>query len=651
LQSGVRLLASIMFTDMVGFTALMQENEEKAKAQRDRLKKVLDKKIAEHQGRILQNYGDGTLSIFGSAIESVKSAIAIQAELQNEPKIPLRIGLHMGDVVYDDDGVYGDAVNIASRIESLSVPGAVLISEKLYSEISNQPDLSAKSVGKFELKNVKQPLEVLAITTHGLTVPKPEDIDGKGKTAYRSIAVLPFLNMSADQENEYFSDGITEEIINALTKVDGLQVTSRTSSFAFKGRNEDIRSLGQKRNVSTILEGSVRKAGNSVRITAQLINAVDGFHFWSENYDGTLDNIFRLQDEISRKIANKLIDQLSIEMCGCGGSAKVTAPLVKAATTDLDAYNIFLKGLFYWNRWTKDNALEAIGYFEEAIRIEPKFAKAYAKLADCYVFLAAMGFMKSSLAYPEAEKYAAKALSIDDTCPECYISTGFVKVFYKWDWEGSRQAFEKAIELSPSNYAAYFGYSYYLIAVGEIERATEAIEKARSLDPLGVPVNLYLSMYYLRIDKCKESIELLDRLLEYDPTFRNALECKGWAYYYLGDMFTAISIAKEVHKLAGGGNRGLTTLGYYYAKSGEKEKALEIIEKLKTREKEEMDNTVLFDLALNYLGVGDKENALLYIDKFTDERNGGSIFLKIDRLWEELRDDPRFQEIIKKVGL
>lgn len=635
---------------MVGFTALMQENEEKAKAQRDRLKKVLDEKIAEHQGRVLQNYGDGTLSIFGSAIESVKSAIAIQAELQNEPKIPLRIGLHMGDVVYDDDGVYGDAVNIASRIESLSVPGAVLISEKLYSEISNQPDLSARSVGKFELKNVKQPIEVMAITTHGLTIPKPDEIDGKGKTAYRSIAVLPFLNMSADAENEYFSEGITEEIINALTKVEGLQVTSRTSSFAFKGKNEDIRTLGQKLNVSTILEGSVRKAGNSVRITAQLINAVDGFHFWSENYDGTLDNIFKLQDEISRKIANKLIDQLSMEKCGCG-SAKVTSPLVKAATTDMDAYNLFLKGLFNWNRWTKEGALEAMGYFEEAIRIEPQFAKAYAKLADCYVFLAAMGFMKSAIAYPQAQEYAAKAMSIDPNSPECYISTGFIKVFYDWDWNGAKLAYEKALELSPSNSAAYFGYSYYLVAAGLVDEATDAMEKSRSLDPLGLPVNLYLAMYYLRLGKFKEAIEILDKVLEHSPAFRNALEVKGWAYYYLGDMYTAITIAREVHKLAGGGNMGLTSLGYFYAKSGEKEKALEIIEKLKEREKEDKDNTVLFDLALNYLGVGDKEKALHYINRFTDERSGGSIFLKVDKLWEELRDDPRFQEIIKKVGL
>ena len=250
-----RKLAAIMFTDMVGYTALMQEDEQKAKRNRDRQRRVLEESIHGHHGKVLQYYGDGTLSVFGSVIEAVSSALEIQQELKKEPQVPLRIGLHVGDIVYEDEGVYGDGVNIASRIESLSVPGGILISEKVFDEIKNHPALPAKSLGEFRLKNVKRPIEIFALINKGLTVPSAEDLPSKTDTSFKSIAVLPFVNMSADPENEYFSDGISEELINALTKVDGLLVTSRTSSFAFKGKTEDVRQIGSQLNVSRVLEG------------------------------------------------------------------------------------------------------------------------------------------------------------------------------------------------------------------------------------------------------------------------------------------------------------------------------------------------------------------------------------------------------------
>ena len=281
----IRMLAAIMFTDMVGYTALMQENERQAKNLRNKHKEVLENLVSEHRGQILQYYGDGTLSIFGSAIEAAVCASKIQQELQIEPKVPLRIGIHAGDVVYDDEGVYGDGVNIASRIENLAVPGSVLISEKINDELKNQKEISTVFLGRYELKNVKVPVKLYAINSEGLVVPSYKDIEGKTSNSDSSIAVLPFINLSAERDNEYFSDGITEELLNALAKVDGLLVTSRTSSFAFKGKNIDIREIGRQLGVKTLLEGSVRKYGNRVRVTAQLINADDGYHKWSETYD------------------------------------------------------------------------------------------------------------------------------------------------------------------------------------------------------------------------------------------------------------------------------------------------------------------------------------------------------------------------------
>jgi TolB-like protein len=253
----------------------------------------------------------GSFTFFNSAIDSVSCAIEMQKKLRQEPTVNVRMGIHTGDVNIEEDSIYGDGVNLASRIESLAVPGGIFISEKVFAEIKNQEHITVHEVGHFELKNVKEPVRIFAIANPGIVVPSRKELIGKTKAPVNRLAVLPFVNMSADPENEYFSDGITEELLNALSKVQGLQVTSRTSAFAFKGKQDDVRDIAIKLNVDKILEGSVRKAGNKVRITAQLINAVDGYHLWSENYDRNLTDIFEVQDEISNIIANRLRENLS----------------------------------------------------------------------------------------------------------------------------------------------------------------------------------------------------------------------------------------------------------------------------------------------------------------------------------------------------
>ncbi|HCR52877.1 MAG TPA: guanylate cyclase, partial [Cytophagales bacterium] len=340
----MRQLAAIMFSDMSGYTALMQQNEQSATTKRKRLKEVLETSVPNYNGKILQYYGDGALSIFNSAVDGVTCAMYIQELLKEEPTVDLRIGIHTGDISIENEVVYGDGVNLASRIESLAVPGSIFISEKVFDEIKNQENLSAVEMGYFELKNVVQPVRVFALSGNGLTVPARNVLKGKTKHPSNRLAVLPFMNMSTDPENEYFSDGITEEILNAITRVEGLQVTSRTSSFAYKGKNSDIREIGSQLNVDRLLEGSVRKSGNRVRITAQLINATDGYHIWSETYDRDLTDIFEVQDEISHIIANKLRENLN------DGSQE--EKLVKAPTQNVEAYSHFLKGLHFYNRIT-----------------------------------------------------------------------------------------------------------------------------------------------------------------------------------------------------------------------------------------------------------------------------------------------------------
>jgi TolB-like protein/class 3 adenylate cyclase len=272
----VRQLTAMMFTDMAGFTALVQRDEHQARRSVERQRQVIEREVVGHGGRLLQLYGDGSLSVFRSAIDAVRCAVSIQEALREAPPVPLRIGIHSGDVVHDEQGVFGDGVNVASRIQALSVPGGVLISGKVFDEVKNHPDIRTRSLGAFSLKHVKHPMKVFSITNDGLPVPAESDIASGRVGQTRSVAVLPFVNMSADGENEFFSDGVTEEIINALTRVNGLKVTARTSSFAFKNQHEDVRLIAERLAVTHILEGSVRRVGSRVRVTAQLICAKDG---------------------------------------------------------------------------------------------------------------------------------------------------------------------------------------------------------------------------------------------------------------------------------------------------------------------------------------------------------------------------------------
>ncbi|MFC2093829.1 tetratricopeptide repeat protein [Bacteroidota bacterium] len=642
MQEGIRQLAAVMFTDMVGFTALMQKDEKKAKSNRDRHRKVLEKHIFEHLGKILQYYGDGTLSIFGSAIEAVICAKEIQLELQKEPQVPLRIGIHLGDIVYEDDGAYGDGLNVASRIESLSVAGAVLFSDKVHDEIKNHPELTEKSLGKFELKNVKQPVEIFALTNETLTVPEPGELIGKGKTTEKSVAVLPFVNMSADPENEYFSDGISEELINALTRVEGLLVTSRTSSFAFKGKNHDIREIGSRLDVGTILEGSVRKSGNKIRITAQLINTSDGYHFWSEVYDRKLEDIFEVQDEISNKIASKLKNELV--------DGKIKEPLVKSRTKNLEAYNLLLKGKFYFNKWSPPDTYKALEFFKKASEKDSDYSLPYTWIAGCYSFLGAIGYLHPQDAYPRAKEFALKSLELDSNLPDAHLSIGLVKFFFEWDWEGAKKSLQKSIELNPSYAIAHQFYAMYLKLMDKTEGAVREAEQAYFLDPLSAPICHCLGDIYFHVGRFDLAEEQYRKTLELDPNFGNAFIGLGLIYWENDELKKALEIFNKVQKMPGCELWAISFKGFTYAMMGNEEKALECLNNLKEKERTQKEIFRDIDFAVIYTGLKDYDKVFYHLERAYDGRQGGLIFIK-NRPWKEIQKDPRFKTLMDKIGL
>ena len=498
-----------MFTDMVGYTALMQEDESSATTVRDRHRTVLREGIEAHQGEIVQFYGDGTLSVFPSAVQAVDAAVDIQSHLQLEPPIPVRIGLHIGDIIHDQDGVHGDGVNVAARVQGLAVPGSVLISGGVYQELKNHPRLPTRALGDFELKNVQRPLSIYAVAASELAVPSPADLSSSGNRTKKSIAVLPFVSMSSDPENEYFTDGITEEILNALVKFDDLKVTARTSSFVFKGKHEDVREIGRTLDVGAVLEGSVRKAGNRVRITAQLVDTADGYHLFSNSYDRVLEDIFAVQDEIARTIAREL--RVLFPVVGAR-----TPTTVRKPTESSEAYSLYLRGLHYWNQWTPNTTQEALGHFRDALTLDPDFALAYTGVARCYTHLGTSGRLPGEEAYPAAQEAAQRAIELNPEIAESHISLGLVRLFYDWDLAAARSFLERAIELNPGSAEARHWAGTCYTASGHFDELLETAEVAASLDPLSLLALDALGSAHLVAGRPREGLIHYDRALEID---------------------------------------------------------------------------------------------------------------------------------------
>ncbi len=367
-----RKLAAIMFTDMVGYSALAQRNEALALELLEEHRRLLRSVFPKHHGSEIKTIGDGFLVEFSSALAAVQCGIEIQEVIAKRNSInpaqgifQVRIGIHAGDVVRRDDDVIGDGVNIAARIEPLAGAGGICISQQVFDQVENRIGKSLKRMGQVKLKNMIRPLEVYWVGYEGAASGPPDLVQAnQSYETEKSIAVLPFLNMSSDPENEYLSDGLTEDLIMAFSQLKGLRVPARTSSFAFKGRSEDIRQIGHQLNVKTILEGSVRKVGSRLRITAQLINTTDGDHLWSETFDRDMQEVFAIQDEITRAI----VDALEMQLIGAGDQ-----PLAKHGTYNTDAYQLYLQGRYHFYKFTSEG-------FRRCIVIKPSGSTAISRL-------------------------------------------------------------------------------------------------------------------------------------------------------------------------------------------------------------------------------------------------------------------------------
>lgn len=640
--NNIRLLAAIMFADIVGYTKMMQDDEENAKALRDRQRSVIENSLLKYHGQVMQYYGDGTLIMFGSALDAVNCAKEIQAELRQDPEVPLRIGIHIGDVVYDDEGIYGDAVNVAARVQSLGITGSVMISGKVFDEVKNHPGIRVEAFGEHELKNIYIPVSIYALADKGLEVPKQSYIEELTGSSQKSIAVLPFTNFSSEPNNEYFSDGITEEIINKLTRIKDLQVTSRTSVFAYKNVTKDIRDIGKELNVATILEGSVRKAGDRIRVTAQLINSDDGFHIWSDNFDGEMKDIFDVQAQIARKIAARLEDSFS---------EQEKERLYESSTQNIDAYNFYLQGLFYWNKRSPEAVKKAITFFKKAISECNTYTNAYSYLANCYTYLGTIGHMKSKKAFTEAEKNALKAIEINNSRADSYIALGYINLFFKWDFNTAESNLRKAITMEPDSSEARQALSFYYRIIGRFDKMIQQAEAAAKIDPLSLPALLELGRSHWVMDNYDKALNSFNEALDLDPLFRAALEGKALVYMSQGKYDKALRAVKKYIDLIDSKYKGGSQLACIYALMGDKKRTEENIEIIRKRAEDQPNQNLTLDYAMVYAALGDKDQAFKYLNKALENRLGSLLLIRTLPIIRDLKDDPRFEELVNKIGL
>ena len=643
-----RQLAAILFTDIEGYSSFMQRDEQNAILLKDRHREIIESEHEKFGGRIIQFYGDGTLSIFNSAVRAVQCALAMQQIFCKAPVVPVRMGVHLGDIIINDEHIVGDGVNVASRIESLGVAGSVLISDKVNNELHNHPQIKTLLMGTYHFKNIDKEIEVFAIDDEYVVKPTPNTLIGKTQekksagitpVPEKSIAVLPFVNMSNDPEQEYFSDGMAEEILNSLSHLKNLKVAGRTSSFQFKGKKIDLREVGQKLGVATVLEGSVRRHLNRLRVTVQLVNVADGFDLWSERYDRETDDIFAIQDEIALSVTEKLkITLLETERTNI-----TTSP-----TENKEAYDLYLKGRFYWNR-RGPGLKKGLEYFLQAAALDPEFSLAYAGIADTYALFAFYCILPPHEVIPKARKAAEKAIELNPARVEPYSVLAFVTTFYDWNWAEAKEQFEKAIAINPDYAPVHYWYSNYLTWVERnyIHSSAEAL-KAIELEPLVSHSHTTLATVYFCAGNFEEARRSSQIAIDLDPNTFISYGCLGAALSGLEKNEEAIEASKISVDVSARHQYPLIWLCWLYYKTDNIPAVQKILDELILRSKTEFISGLSLSAAAYFSKNYDK--VFVYLEKAFEERACLLVTIGVYPFFSFIKNDPNFQPFLKRMN-
>ena len=670
-----------MFTDIQGYTALMQKDEDRAISMRNRHREVLEAITQQNQGKVLQYFGDGSLSIYNSATEAVQCGIDLQVSFRQDPTIPIRIGIHLGEIIYDQEDIIGEGIGLASQIESLGQPGSVLISDKINHALKNQGSFSTEFLGEFHLQNIAGTQKIYAVNHPGLVVPNldqvterlEKDASGRSRAGKRSrlvifgavlisliilsiigtrvwwigpapeksLAVLPLANLSNDPDQEYFSDGLTTEIINHLAQIEDLKVISRTSIMNYKNSNKSIRQIGNELGVSNILTGSVQKHGDEIRLSAQLTHVETDHNLWAETYDRKLTEIFSIQTDLALNIAKTLEATLyPAEL-----SSDEEDPI-----SDFGAYNSYLRSLHAFESYSAEGYYEAVELLKETIASDPEFAAAYGRLALVYVYLASWaGDLPPQEAKEIALPMAHKALEMDQNLYQAHTALALIHFWFDWNFEEAEIRFKRALEIAPGAANTIY-YQQFLINMGRAEEALELGKRALETDPLHHGIYLETGLSHFFLGQYQEAEDVLKEGLKLNPSILDLHNKLGKVYLNTGRYDEAIDELESGLDLSS--VRPPSMLAYLaiaQSRKGQVEAAQEIEEELRQRRSNGEKGIALF-LAHIWSGLGDNERALEYLETAYDEHEVDLIWLKVEPQFEDLRDQPRFMAILKGMG-
>jgi adenylate cyclase len=527
-----RRLAAILAADVVGYSTLMQRAEEATYAEFERLKReLIEPSLSRHEGRLIKTTGDGALAEFASPLTAVRCAVEIQDHLASgSGSLRLRVGLNLGDVIVGQDGdLYGDGINIAVRLEGIADPGGILISEKVYSEVEGKLDVGFEDRGEQQLKNISRPLRTYAVHAGAHSALTERLSAAPSLPDKPSIAVLPFENMSGDPEQEYFADGMVEEIITALSRFKSLFVIARNSSFTFKGRAVDIKEVGHRLGVRYVLEGAVRKALGKVRITGQLIDAVTGAHIWADRFERDLADVFALQDEVTVAVVSAIQPKL------------VQTEIAMAARRrpeNLTAYDYYLRALPQCYLTSREGIAEAIRLARRALELDPRFGLVAALAGACHMRNVVWGYaVDPQFERKEAIRLLRLALSIDHDDPETLAVSAVISAFMVGDSESEIEMADRAVALNPNSYLAWHGRGWVYEVAGLPEEAVRSFERAirmSPIDPLLHRTFLGMGFAFIELRRFDEAIVAGKKTLRQNPSFAPAYRCLASAFAHLG---------------------------------------------------------------------------------------------------------------------